>query len=132
VSLVVNVASACGFTDKHYKGLVRLQSILGKTGKFIVLAFPCNQFAGQEPGPESNILKFVQEKYQVNFAVFGKINVLEKDVPEAWNYIIRESGNAPNWNFWKYLVDHKGKVIGSWGPWSDVEEIFPAVKTAVD
>ena len=43
-----------------------------------------------------------------------------------------ESGNAPNWNFWKYLVDHKGKVIGSWGPWSDVEEIFPAVKTAVD
>ena len=49
VSLVVNVASECGFTDKHYKGLVRLQSLLSETGVFTILAFPCNQFAGQEP-----------------------------------------------------------------------------------
>ena len=61
---MVNVASACGFTDKHYKGLVRLQSILGKTGKFIVLAFPCNQFAGQEPGVSS---KTQSELYKMSF-----------------------------------------------------------------
>lgn len=49
VSLVVNVASECGYTDNHYKSLVRLQELLGPTGKFNVLAFPCNQFGQQEP-----------------------------------------------------------------------------------
>ncbi len=45
--------------------------------------------------------------------------------------MLAESGNAPNWNFWKYLISHEGKVVGSWGPWSDVEEVTPNIRTAV-
>ena len=50
VTLVVNVASACGFTDSHYKALIRLKNVLSTTNKFEILAFPCNQFGAQEPG----------------------------------------------------------------------------------
>lgn len=132
VSLVVNVASECGFTDRHYKGLVRLVNIFESTKKFEVLAFPCNQFGGQEPKPNKEIFQHVKNLYDVNFHMFSKINVIEKDVPDAWKYLIEKSGQAPNWNFWKYLVSPEGKVIKQWGPWSDIEEIFDDVKAAVD
>ena len=65
VSLVVNLASECGFTDKHYTGLVRLQRILGKNGKFNVLGFPCNQFGGQEPKVWAMNVLFYTEQLDV-------------------------------------------------------------------
>ena len=132
VSLVVNVASECGFTERHYSGLVKAQDILGKDGKFVVLAFPCNQFGAQEPAENKEILKWAKDNYKINFPLFAKVNVIEDFVPDVWRYIVRESGLAPNWNFWKFLVDHNGKVLNGWGPWSDIEEIFPDVKAAVD
>ncbi|ESO88262.1 hypothetical protein LOTGIDRAFT_86983, partial [Lottia gigantea] len=132
VTLVVNVASECGYTDSHYKALIRLQNVLGKQNKFTVLAFPCNQFGSQEPGSREDIITFTREKYHVNFPVFDKVNVLPPHVSEPWDYLIRKSGAAPNWNFWKYLLDENGQVLYSWGPWASVEDIYKPIKEAVD
>ncbi|CAD5116842.1 unnamed protein product [Dimorphilus gyrociliatus] len=132
VVLIVNVASQCGFTDGHYSSLPTLQELLGKNNKFQVLAFPCNQFGGQEPWTNKEIKNWVTNKYKLNFPLFSKINVIEENVHPIFQYVIKLSGKEPNWNFWKYLIDHTGKVQHAWGPWSDIEEIFPYVKTAVE
>ncbi|WAR22914.1 GPX7-like protein [Mya arenaria] len=132
VTLVVNVASECGFTDNHYRGLVRLKNTLSTENKFEVLAFPCNQFGRQEPGANSEIQEFVKGIYNVNFPVFGKIDVLGNDVTEPWRYLIESYGRAPNWNFWKYLVDEEGHVVNAWSPHTSVEDIFHEVKEAID
>lgn len=134
VTLVVNVASECGFTDKHYKQLPKLQDLMSTRsgGKFSVLAFPCNQFGEQEPQGSPEIVQWAKDTYNVNFPIFGKINVIDTDVPEAWTYLARAFGQPPNWNFWKYLVDQNGKLLNAWGPWADVTEIFEEVKIAVD
>jgi len=132
VSLVVNVASECGFTDGHYRSLVRMQHSLGSTGKFTVLAFPCNQFGNQEPKGNADIIAFVETRYKNNFPIMSKINVLGNDVPAAWKYLIDQTGNEPNWNFWKYLVNYDGRVLASWGPWTEVEAILPQVQAAVN
>nr|UCK81634.1 glutathione peroxidase-like protein [Arenicola marina] len=131
VTLVTNVASECGFTEKHYKGLVQLKKILGDE-RFEVLAFPCNQFGSQEPGNIDDIIQWAKKKFDVNFPIFSKINVVNDDVPEAWEYLRDETGHGPTWNFWKYLVDHNGVVQRYWGPWSDVEEVTLYFKAAVD
>ncbi|KAJ8305471.1 hypothetical protein KUTeg_016016 [Tegillarca granosa] len=123
VTLVVNVASECGYTDGHYKALVQLQNELGGQGKFNVLAFPCNQFGGQEPQDNAAILRFAQTNYKVKFPIFAKINVINTNVPPVWKFLIEKSGHAPTWNFWKYLIDGNGQVINAWGPWVSVEQI---------
>lgn len=132
VSLVVNVASECGYTDNHYSGLVTLQDVLGPTGKFNVLAFPCNQFGHQEPGPNEAIQRFATQTYRANFPMFGKVNVKGRDALDAWSYLIKESGKEPDWNFWKYLVDHEGHVIDAWGPFTPPEKLYNSIKKAVD
>ncbi|KAL3868396.1 hypothetical protein ACJMK2_041207 [Sinanodonta woodiana] len=132
VALVVNVASECGYTAGHYRALVHMQSVLEKTNKFVILAFPCNQFGAQEPGTNQEIKKIAEDVYDVNFPMFSKINVLDNDVPKVWQYLIEKSGNAPNWNFWKYLVDSNGQVLKAWGPWIPVDDIFHEVKEVVD
>ncbi|XP_013409653.1 glutathione peroxidase 7 [Lingula anatina] len=131
VTLVVNVASECGYTDSHYKALVKLQNTLAPSGKFTVLAFPCNQFGAQEPKDEPSIEKFAKEKYGVNFPMFSKINVVEKDIPEAWKFLEDFSRLVPNWNFWKYLINPSGHVIATWGPWIPVEDVIEQITEAV-
>jgi len=132
VSLVVNVASECGFTDNHYKQLVQLQNQLGKTGAFNVLAFPCNQFGNQEPKDNIDILDFVDTTYGVNFPFFSKINVIDNNIPRYWQYLAGQAEvGAPTWNFFKYLVNHEGKVVNAWGPWTDVEGIAKEVRKAL-
>jgi len=74
VSLVVNVASECGYTDGHYRDMVKLQEDLG-TEDFAVLAFPCNQFGNQEPHDDIEIEEFVRKNYGINFPLFSKIEV---------------------------------------------------------
>ncbi|KAL8612116.1 hypothetical protein ACOMHN_013995 [Nucella lapillus] len=124
VSLVVNVASQCGYTDKHYKSLVRLQELLEETNKFNVLAFPCNQFGQQEPRSNLDVLDFAIDTYEVNFPMFAKVNVKGPDALDAWKYLSEKSGHEPEWNFWKYLVDSDGKVVDAWGPWTDPDKLF--------
>ncbi|KAK3089135.1 hypothetical protein FSP39_001117, partial [Pinctada imbricata] len=125
VLLVVNVASECGYTDGHYRSLVNLQNQLEPD--FTVLAFPCNQFGNQEPGTNKEIKDFAEKTYGVNFPMFSKINVINDNVPDFWTFLTDEAKAVPNWNFWKYLVDKKGKVVHAWGPWVSVESITPYI-----
>ncbi|KAK6989546.1 45 kDa calcium-binding protein [Biomphalaria glabrata] len=131
VSLVVNVASECGYTDGHYTGLNFLQDTFKDTQLFNVLAFPCNQFGQQEPGSSEAIYNFVYERKGAKFPLFAKINVINNNVHPAWSFLINNSGHAPNWNFWKYLVDHNGQVIGAWGPHTSPEDLLDIIKLAI-
>ena len=109
VTLVVNVASECGFTPQ-YKGLEALHEELKAKG-FSVLGFPSNDFGGQEPGSPEEIQAFCQKNYGVTFPMFGKL--VTKAGPEQspiYAYL-GKTGNLPNWNFCKYLVGKDGKVV---------------------
>ncbi|GCB71866.1 hypothetical protein scyTo_0006098 [Scyliorhinus torazame] len=130
VSLVVNVASECGFTENHYKELQQLQRELGPM-HFNVLGFPCNQFGNQEPGPDQEIERFVRRTYGVTFPIFSKINVKGPGANAAFKYLTDSSGKEPNWNFWKYLVDVNGKVVDVWETSVSVAEIKPKIASLV-
>lgn len=90
VSLVVNVASECGFTDQHYRALQQLQRDLGPH-HFNVLAFPCNQFGQQEPDSDKEIESFARRTYSVSFPMFSKIAVTGTGAHPAFKYLTRES-----------------------------------------
>ncbi|KAM6173349.1 glutathione peroxidase 7 [Erethizon dorsatum] len=126
VSLVVNVASECGFTDQHYRALQQLQKDLGPH-HFNVLAFPCNQFGQQEPDSNREIESFARHTYSVSFPMFSKVEVTGTGAHPAFKYLTETSGKEPTWNFWKYLVAPDGKVVGAWDPTVAVEEIRPHI-----
>ncbi|XP_048457640.1 glutathione peroxidase 7 isoform X1 [Rhincodon typus] len=86
ISLVVNVASECGFTENHYKDLQQLQRELGPM-HFNVLGFPCNQFGNQEPGSDQEVERFVRRTYGVSFPMFSKINVKGPGANAAFKYL---------------------------------------------
>lgn len=109
VSLVVNVASQCGYTNVNYRALVQLQHKFGLLG-FTVLAFPCNQFGNQEPGPIGEIIRFAED-YGAKFPIFSKVDVIGESASPVYQYLTGSSGNVPKWNFCKYLVDKNGHVI---------------------
>ncbi|MEJ1282650.1 glutathione peroxidase 7 [Cricetulus griseus] len=126
VSLVVNVASECGFTDQNYRALQQLQRDLGPY-HFNVLAFPCNQFGQQEPDTNREIENFARRTYSVSFPMFSKIAVTGTGAHPAFKYLTQTSGKEPTWNFWKYLVDPDGKVVGAWDPTVPIQEIKPQI-----
>lgn len=113
VVLVVNTASNCGFT-KQYAGLEKLYQNYKNQG-LVILAFPCNQFGGQEPGEEKDIVSFCQLNYGVSFPIFKKINVNGKEVHPVFVYLKKELssilGGRIKWNFTKFLVNSSGKAI---------------------
>lgn len=90
MSLVVNVASECGFTEEHYTDLQQLQRDYGPR-HFNVLAFPCNQFGQQEPGSDKEIDSFVRRVYGVSFPLFSKIAVIGTGANNAYKYLTGES-----------------------------------------
>ncbi|XP_046905375.1 glutathione peroxidase 7 [Hypomesus transpacificus] len=126
VSLVVNVASECGFTEEHYRDLQQLQRDLGPY-HFNVMAFPCNQFGQQEPGSDKEIDSFVRRVYDVSFPLFSKIAVVGTGANNIYKYLAEATGKEPDWNFWKYLIDVNGKVVDAWGPSVPVKEIRPQI-----
>ncbi|XP_039567241.1 glutathione peroxidase 7 [Pyrgilauda ruficollis] len=130
VSLVVNVASECGYTDSHYKALQQLQRDLGPY-HFNVLAFPCNQFGQQEPDTNKEIESFARKTYGASFPMFSKITVSGAGAIPAFKYLIDSTGEEPTWNFWKYLVGPNGKVVKAWDSTVSVEEIRPHVTELV-
>ncbi|TVY10062.1 glutathione peroxidase [Paenibacillus cremeus] len=114
VLLIVNTASACGLTP-HYKGLQELYETYQDHG-FTVLGFPCNQFAGQEPGTEAEIKQFCELNYNVTFPMFAKVNVKGENAHPLFQYLV-EHVPAPyktgdiEWNFAKFLVNQDGEVV---------------------
>ena len=109
VSLVVNVASKCGYTPQ-YEGLEKLQREMKGKG-FNVLGFPSNDFGGQEPGTAQEIATFCKLTYDVTFPMFEKV-VTKKAAGQSPIYsYLGASGNLPAWNFSKYVVDKHGKVV---------------------
>ena len=131
VLLIVNVASECGFTDSHYKDLQRISDILGHDDHFEVLGFPCNQFGGQEPGDEAQIDEFVRTNYDAIFPMFSKVNVIGEDAHPLWKYIVEVSKVKPEWNFYKYLFSHEGKILGVYPSRVSVNDAFNDIQKAV-
>ena len=107
--LIVNVASRCGYTPQ-YEDLQMLHPQFGD--KVAILGFPANDFGGQEPGTNTEIAQFCQANYGVSFQMFEKISVKGSDRHELYKWLEAETGQAPNWNFCKYLIDETGKVLG--------------------
>lgn len=109
VTLVVNVASACGYTPQ-YKGLQALHAELSGKG-FEVLGFPSNEFGGQEPGSAEEIQTFCERNYGVTFPMFAKgVTARGAGQSPVYAFLTRDHP-APDWNFCKYLVGKDGKVI---------------------
>jgi glutathione peroxidase len=110
VSLLVNVASACGYTPQ-YAGLQRVYTKYKAKG-FAVLGFPSNDFGRQEPGSPDQIREFCSSKYRVDFPMFEKVQT--KAGPgqaEIYAALEQGAGTLPSWNFGKYLVSRSGKVL---------------------
>ncbi len=119
VLLIVNTASRCGFTPQ-YVGLEKLYERY-KTKGFVILAFPANDFMGQEPGDNSTIKKFCELKYKVSFPLFSKISVRGSRMASLYQYLTTASGfnGSITWNFNKFLVDRQGRVIARFGSRTD-------------
>ncbi|ODS62394.1 MULTISPECIES: glutathione peroxidase [unclassified Arenimonas] len=113
VLLVVNTASKCGFTPQ-YEGLEALHAKYGERG-FAVLGFPSNDFMGQEPGSEEEIQEFCTLTYGVKFPMFEKVQVRGSGATPLYRDLAAATGEAPGWNFHKYLIDRSGKVVASFG-----------------
>ncbi len=110
VTLVVNVASQCGFTPQ-YTGLEKLYEELKDKG-FVILGFPSNDFGGQEPGSPDEIQKFCSGKYSVTFPLFEKVvTKAGKDQSPVYANLQAQCKELPAWNFSKYLVGKNGKVV---------------------
>ncbi|OEK05519.1 glutathione peroxidase [Roseivirga misakiensis] len=107
--LLVNVASACGYTPQ-YEDLQMLSNQFGN--KVEVIGIPANNFGGQEPGSNSEIQEFCKANYGVTFQMLEKISVVGKDRHPLYKWLEEESGKVPNWNFCKYLINEKGEVVG--------------------
>ena len=125
VLLIVNTASACGFTPQ-YRGLEALQNELGPRG-FSVLGFPCNQFGNQEPGDASQIERFCESNYQISFPMFAKIEVNGGNAHPLYQYLKQEKsgllGSSIKWNFTKFLVDRSGTVVARHAPTATPERL---------
>ena len=109
--LIVNVASACGYTDKDYKELTALYNELHSKG-LEIFAFPCNQFGAQEPKCELDIKKFATDTYSVKFPLFSKVDVNGDHSSPLYTWL-RSQGKVEKiaWNFSKFLLDRNGKVV---------------------
>jgi len=118
VLLIVNVASKCGYTPQ-YAGLEALYKKYKERG-FVVLGFPCNQFASQEPDSEAKIENFCRVNFGVTFPMFAKIDVNGDRAHPLYNYLKSEKTGllgteAIKWNFTKFLVDKQGNIIKRFG-----------------
>jgi glutathione peroxidase len=111
VLLVVNVASACGYTPQ-YAGLEKLNREYGKKG-LRVLGFPCNDFGAQEPGSEAEIKTFCETSYGVSFDMFSKVKVKGEGTAPLFAWLQNDTsfGGPIPWNFSKFVIGKDGKVV---------------------
>lgn len=131
VVLIVNTASDCGFTPQ-YKGLQDLYQKYQPEG-FEVLAFPCNQFKQQEKGSDAEIQQFCDLRFNIQFPLFGKIDVNGDNAHPLFNFLKSEApgvlgSKGIKWNFTKFLVNKQGKVIKRFAPTTKPEAIESDIK----
>jgi glutathione peroxidase len=135
VMLIVNTASECGFTPQ-YEGLESLQRRFRDRG-LVVLGFPCNQFGKQEPGNEDEIRNFCSTKYDVSFPMFAKVEV---NGPNSHPLYRRLKKEAPGllgtegikWNFTKFLVDRRGRVVRRYAPATKPEDLAGEIEALLE
>ena len=127
VSLVVNVASKCGFTPQ-YEGLEKLQREMKGKG-FNVLGFPSNDFGGQEPGSAQEIATFCKLTYDVTFPMFEKVVTKRGGEQSPVYAFLGQSGHLPAWNFSKYVIDKQGRITAFFP--SDVTPEDPKLRDAI-
>lgn len=130
VLLIVNTATGCGFTPQ-YEGLQNLYEKYQAAG-LEILDFPCNQFGGQAPGTEEEIVDFCQSRYGVTFKQFAKIEVNGDGEEPLFTYLKSKKGgfmgSKIKWNFTKFLVDKNGNVIERFAPTVAPEKIESKIK----
>ncbi len=133
VVLVVNTASKCGFTPQ-YEGLESLYERFADQG-LVVLGFPCDQFAHQEPGGDDEIAQFCQLNYGVTFPMFAKIEVNGSGEHPLYHWLKQEQGGAlgsrVKWNFTKFLVGRDGRPIKRYGPATKPEKLTADIEAAL-
>lgn len=131
VCIIVNVASQCGYTKNNYAELVELYNEYADTKGLRILAFPCNQFAGQEPGSNDEICQFVKSK-NVNFDMFEKINVNGNDAHPLWKYLKHKQGGTLGdfikWNFTKFIIDKSGQPVERHGPSTNPKDLIKSLE----
>lgn len=129
VVLIVNTASQCGFTPQ-YAGLQELYD-KHKDAGFVVLGFPCNQFAGQEPGGSGEIEQFCKVNYGVTFPMFAKVDVNGDNAHPLFKFLVDRLpgvlGRAIKWNFTKFLIGKDGVPLKRYAPTTPPDKIEPDV-----
>ena len=127
VALVVNTASACGFTPQ-YDNLEKLYESYQDRG-FVVLGFPSNDFGGQEPGSADEIATFCTARFHVKFPLFEKVKTKGEGQSPVFA-LLAKTGGEPKWNFHKYLVGRDGQLIKAFP--SKVDPAAPELAAAID
>jgi glutathione peroxidase len=128
VLLIVNTASYCGYTHQ-YEGLEALYRRYKSRG-LVVVGFPSNDFGGQEPGSNQEIAEFCRLTYGVEFPMFEKSSVTSLKTNPLYATLLARTGQAPQWNFHKYLVDRNGNRVESFG--TKIEPDDRALLTALE
>ncbi|MEY5098960.1 MAG: hypothetical protein RJA36_1679 [Pseudomonadota bacterium] len=134
VLLIVNTASACGFTPQ-FAGLQELHrryAVLGLT----VLGFPCNQFGGQDPGSHEQIADFCQRNYGVEFPMMAKVEVRGANAHPLFRWLCAEAPgllgtSAIKWNFTKFLVGRDGRVVRRYAPLDKPQALVADIERAL-
>ena len=114
VLLIVNVASECGYTDQ-YKAMQALHAKYADNG-LAILAFPCNDFGGQEPGDEAKIKAFAKKTFGAEFDLFSKVKILGKDADPLFRFLTSKDAGLKNagdvkWNFEKFIIGRDGVIV---------------------
>ena len=134
VLLIVNTASACGFTPQ-FAGLEELHQQYGTQG-LVVLGFPCNQFGSQDPGSNEEIASFCQLNYGVSFPMMAKIHVNGPEATPLYQWLTAEApgllgSKAIKWNFTKFLVGKDGRVIRRYAPQDAPKKLAADIEKAL-
>jgi glutathione peroxidase len=132
--LIVNTASACGFTPQ-FAGLEALHRQYGPRG-LVVLGFPCNQFGSQDPGSNEDIAQFCQVNYGVSFPMMQKVDVNGQQAHPLYQWLTAEApgllgSKAIKWNFTKFLVGRDGRVLRRYAPQDKPEKLAKDIEAAL-
>lgn len=134
VLLIVNTASKCGFTPQ-FEGLEKVFEKYNDQG-FVVLGFPCNQFASQDPGSNNEIGEFCQRNYGVSFPMFAKVDVNGSNAHPLYKFLSKEAkgllgSESIKWNFTKFLIGRDGNVIDRYAPTTKPEDMVKDIEKAL-